>query len=88
MEESRDCHRHPGLTVRPPRKVRETAKKVLDERGWTMQDFMTACLAAVGREPEAMLAKVAEHRVAPNRRGRPPKAAGQRQPPSQEANDS
>jgi hypothetical protein len=73
MNQPSDYHRHPALTVRPPRAVQDAAKQALTERGWTMQDFMTACLAAVGAEPEATLERIAGHRVAPNRRGRPAK---------------
>lgn len=63
-------HRHPGLTVRPPKMVQNSAKKILAEHGWTMQDFITACLTAVNHDPEAVLAQFVGHRPKPDRKSK------------------
>lgn len=65
-------HKHPKMSVRPPVDVRETAKASLDVHGWTMQEFITACLEIVGRDPDKLLPVIAAARPE-IKRGRPPK---------------
>jgi hypothetical protein len=58
-----DRHRHRGLVTRPPGPIRKAATSTLAEHGWTMQDFVTACLVAVAADPEDFLGQLAEHRA-------------------------
>lgn len=67
-----DRHRDPGVLARPSAELREEAKKVLAAEGWSMNDFLVACLVLLTRNPKAMLARLAEFRPTP-RRGRPKK---------------
>jgi|GEM_PF-4160000 len=67
-------HKHPKMSVRPPIEVREAAKAALDARGWTMQEFVTACLEIVGRDPGKLFPVIAAAKPE-IKRGRPPKQA-------------
>jgi hypothetical protein len=66
-----DRHRDPGVLARPSPELREQSKQVLGDAGWTMSDFLIACLAAVVRNPAGMLASLAKYRLDPKPRGRP-----------------
>ena len=73
MGDRRDRHEREKTTFRPPPEIKEAAQKILDERDdWTLNDFLTACLALLARNPEAMLNRLAAFRP-PRRRGRPKK---------------
>jgi len=68
-----DRHKVPGILVRPDPEVTRDGREKLDAAGWTMTEFVSACLVLVGRNPGAMLDRLAEYRP-PRRRGRPKKA--------------
>lgn len=68
-------HADPPLTVRPPAEVLAATKDILDTHGHEIRGFVVACMNALGAEPDAFLAQLAEHWPAPKPRGRPPKAA-------------
>lgn len=65
-----DRHENPGVLARPAKTLKEQAKRVLAEQGWTMNEFLIACLAALVRNPQGMLRRLGAHRP-PRRRGRP-----------------
>lgn len=44
-----------GVLARPEPELREQAQRVLAEHGWTMNQFLIACLALVVGNPTAML---------------------------------
>lgn len=74
-----DRHERDKTTFRPPPEIKEAAQKILDERpGWTLNDFLTACLALLAKNPDAMLNRLSEFRP-PRRVGRPRKKT----PPAQ-----
>lgn len=66
-----NVHANPGLTTRPPREVRDTAKAKLSERGREVESFIHACLNALNANPDRFLAQLAEHWPEPRPRGRP-----------------
>lgn len=67
-----DRHQAPARTFRPPPEVYEAAQKVLAERGWTINDFVSASLSLVTQNTDAMLKRLSQFRP-PERRGRPKK---------------
>jgi hypothetical protein len=69
-----DRHENPGVLARPDLKLRDQAKAVLDANGWTMNDFLIACLVLLTKNPGAMLNRLAEFRP-PRKVGRPKKKA-------------
>ena len=71
-DERRDRHLGKRMTVRPPDDVKADAQEILNDHGWTMNDFLTACLALLTKNPKAFLARLADFRPPP-RRGRPRK---------------
>lgn len=64
-------HRDEPLNVRPPNEDRKAAHAALGERGKDMTGFITACLRALVRDPDRLLALLAPHWPAPKARGRP-----------------
>jgi hypothetical protein len=66
-------HRDAPLNVRPDTAARRVAQAVLSERERDMTAFITACLATVAAEPDAMLALLDPHWPTPKPRGRPPR---------------
>jgi hypothetical protein len=70
-------HQHRKISVRPPAEVREGAKTVLAEHGWTMQQFVTASLRALNDAPERCLTALEPFKPEV-RRGRPAGRATQR----------
>ena len=68
-----DRHKHPGVLARPDPKTREAIQKALTARGWTLNEFLIACMALGAANPDAMLRRLAQFRP-PIRRGRPPTA--------------
>jgi hypothetical protein len=67
-----DRHKLPGVLARPEPKVAAAAREELRKAGWSMNDFLVACLALLTRNPAAMLGRLDEFRPTP-RRGRPRK---------------
>jgi hypothetical protein len=67
-----DRHENPGVLARPDRRLRDRAKEILDANGWTMNDFLIACLILLTKNPSAMLARLADFKP-PRKVGRPPK---------------
>lgn len=67
-----DRHRDPPLTVRPPADILTRAQHQLAERSLEMRGFITACLTAVGTDPDKFLKHLAEHWPPAKPRGRPP----------------
>ena len=72
MSERADAHQTPGMLVRPDPHRRKAGETELRERGWTMNDFVDACLALVAANPDAMLRRLSQFRK-PRPRGRPKK---------------
>lgn len=66
-----DRHRDPGVLARPSPELRDQAKEVLDSAGWTMNDFLIACLSALTRNPAEMLRSLSRYRLEAKPRGRP-----------------
>jgi hypothetical protein len=60
-----------GIAVRAPIAIRDEAKALLVERGWTLNDFLVASLALLPKNPDPYLARLAQFRPA-RRAGRPP----------------
>lgn len=69
-----DRHLDPSLNVRPPAETLTAAQKVLTGRSVEMWAFVTACLAEVADDPDAVLARLAPYWPPPRRRGRRPQA--------------
>lgn len=57
-DEPRNPDRHEtrsGVLARPDPELREEAQRMLAAHGWTMNQFLIACLALVTKNPKAML---------------------------------
>lgn len=72
-----DRHTNPGVLARPDPELRDAAKQVLGERGWTMNDFLVACLVLLTKNPKAILDRLDEFKPPPKPPGRPSKRRGQ-----------
>ncbi|MER7166805.1 hypothetical protein ABT336_12175 [Micromonospora sp. NPDC000207] len=70
-----DRHENPGVLARPTTELRDEAKQVLASNGWTMNDFLVACLVLLTRNPGPMLERLKEFKPVPKKPGRPPKRA-------------
>lgn len=70
-----DRHERDKTTFRPPPEIKDAAQRILDERpDWSLNDFLSACLALLAKNPDAMLNRLSGFR--PTRRvGRPRKKA-------------
>ncbi len=69
-----DRHGNPGVLARPDTKLRDQAREILDARGWTMNEFLIACLVLLTENPDAMLKRLTQFK--PERKnGRPKKKA-------------
>lgn len=66
-----DRHKHPAVVARVDPELKATAQRVFEDRGWTVSDFLAACLRLGVANPDAMLLRLARFRQ-PARRGRPP----------------
>ncbi len=67
-----DTHHEPRTTLRMPDETKAAVKRVLDDAGWTFQQFVLASIAELLKRPKTRLAQLAPHRPA-ERRGRPKK---------------
>ncbi|WP_033338879.1 hypothetical protein [Catenuloplanes japonicus] len=69
-----DPHRDSRVNVRAPADEQDAARNVLVPAGWTLQQFIQACLRAVASEsgPE-LLPKLLPYRTEVSKGGRPPK---------------
>lgn len=72
-DEPRDYHRTKRATLRPPDDVKAEAQAVLAANGWTMNEFLVACLVLVAKDSAAMLKRLGEFRPT-TKPGRPRKA--------------
>ena len=68
-----DRHENPGVLARPNKQLRDQARDILDARGWTMNEFLIACLVLLTKNPKAMLGRLDEFKP-PYKRGRPRKS--------------
>jgi hypothetical protein len=68
-----DRHKHGGVLARPDPATRQAAREVLDAHGWTMNEFIVACLRLVAANPTAMLRRLVQFRPT-TKSGRPPAA--------------
>lgn len=66
-----DRHRYPIVASRPDPQTRQAITVALKARGWTLNDFLVACMRLGAANPDAMLRRLAQFRP-PARRGRPP----------------
>jgi hypothetical protein len=67
-----DRHKLPAMLTRPDPELRARLTAKLADRGWTMSDFVIACMELGDRNTDAMLKRLAQFK--PSRRmGRPPK---------------
>jgi len=85
QHQQRDRHRDPGLTVRPPKALKEAAQIELASRDRTMRAYFVACLNALVADPDRFLAGLDEHWPADTPRGRPRKTTPQ---PAEEASST
>ena len=67
-----DRHRDAAILVRPTVQLRDQARAILEANGWTMNDFLIACLVLLTKNPSAMLNRLKEFRP-PEKKGRPRK---------------
>lgn len=67
-----DRHKNPGVLGRPTPELREQAQAALEVHGWSMNDFLVACLGLLAKDPRAILALLEPFKP-PRKRGRPPK---------------
>ncbi|MFG2046078.1 hypothetical protein ACGFIW_01440 [Micromonospora sp. NPDC048935] len=70
-----DRHRNKAMGIRPGDELQERTKKTLDANGWTMTEFVSACMELVNQNPAAMLKRLAAFKPT-TARGRPPKKPG------------
>lgn len=68
-----DRHENPGVLGRPARELRERAQEVLAAYGWSMNDFLVACLGLLTKRPKTFLRELEPFKP-PRKRGRPRKA--------------
>lgn len=66
----RDRHLGKRTTVRPPTEVKRAALRVLHDNGWTLNDYVQACLVQVADNPEDTLRSLEPIRPQP-KMGRP-----------------
>lgn len=66
-----DRHRYPVVVTRVEPELKAAAQRTFEDRGWTVSDFLAACLKLGVSNPDAMLRRLAQFRP-PQRRGRPP----------------
>lgn len=71
-EDRRDRHLGKRTTVRPPTEVKVAALGVLRDNGWSLNDFVQACLVLVTKNPKDMLPSLERFRPPP-KKGRPKK---------------
>lgn len=74
-DEQRDRHLGKRTTVRPSAETKTNALRVLKAHGWTLNDFVEACLLLVAGNPKDMLRSLERFRPPP-KLGRPPKTRG------------
>lgn len=67
-----DRHENPGVLARPAKRLRDSARVILEAHGWTMNDFLVACLVLMTKNPAAMLNRLEDFRPPP-KKGRPKK---------------
>lgn len=68
-------HTDTSESTRVPPEVSTAAREELKARGWTVFEFLGACLATVVRRPAELLTLIEPNRPAPKPKGRPPKSA-------------
>lgn len=68
-------HADTSESTRVPPEVSTAAREELKARGWTVFEFLGACLATVVRRPAELLALIEPNRPEPKPRGRPRKTA-------------
>lgn len=74
MEEERTGKHHvPGMLVRPATDRRKAGEEILKKHGWTMTEFVDACLAVLAENPDGLLKRLAKVRQS-RPRGRPRKS--------------
>lgn len=65
-----DRHRLPGVLARPDPETREAIRQALEARGWSLNEFLIACMKLGAANPDAMLQRLRQFR--PDiRNGRP-----------------
>ena len=80
MTEPKNPDRHAtrsGVLGRPDPELRDKAQDILAAHGWTMNDFLVACLVLLTKNPDPMLKRLAGLRPEPKKPGRPKKRDGQ-----------
>lgn len=68
-----DPHKVPKSSLRPPAEAKKAGQDALRDTGWTLNDFITACLLMLAKRPKTFL-KQLEPFKPPSRRGRPRKS--------------
>lgn len=61
-----------GVLARPDPELREATRALLAQHGWTMNDFLIACMVVLGENPKGMLERLAKVRPAPKKPGPKP----------------
>lgn len=51
-----------GVLARPDPELRDATRGILEAHGWTMNDFLIACMVVLGQNPEGMLKRLTEAR--------------------------
>ncbi len=68
-------HKDQSHSTRVPPEIGDAAGRLLEDRGWTVFGFLRACLNAVTKDPDKVLALVEPYQLAKKSRGRPRKAS-------------
>jgi hypothetical protein len=68
-----DRHREPGVLARPSPELRDEAKQLLADAGWTMNEFLIAALVLLTKNTKPFLGHLDEFRPE-RRKGRPRKS--------------
>lgn len=66
-----DPHKQPSSTLRPPLEAKDGAKRALEDTGWSLNDFVTACMLMLAKRPKTFLRELEPFKP-PRKRGRPP----------------
>lgn len=72
-----DRHRDPTVTVRPTADAKADAEEVLGRHGWTMQEYLLACIGELLTKPATRVRAVERWRPEKKPIGRPRKTRGE-----------
>ncbi len=67
-------HKDRSHNTRVPPDIGDAASRQLEDRGWTVFEYLRACLNAAATNPDAAVAFLGPYRLPRKSRGRPRKA--------------